>query len=54
VHSELANLILQVGFLRQEELRGQQHAKEQRLAVEAERDAMVEKKWLLKLLVEHA
>jgi hypothetical protein len=51
-HSALANLILRIGFLRQEELRGSAHAKVERISYEALRDAYTEKKWLLKALLD--
>lgn len=53
-HSAISNLIVQIGFLRQEELRGQQHAKDERLGMEAVRDAYIEKKWLIVKILEHS
>lgn len=52
-HSNIANLCLRIGFLRQEELRGVSHAKETRLEYEACRDAYVEKKWLIVKILEY-
>jgi hypothetical protein len=52
-HSAIANLIIRVGFLRQEELRGTQEAKVMRLEMEALRDAYIEKKWLLVKVLEY-
>jgi hypothetical protein len=52
-HAAIANLIVQVGFLRQEELRSNAPAKEMRIGQEALRDAYIEKKWLLVKLLEH-
>jgi hypothetical protein len=53
VHSNIANLTLRVGFLKQEELRGVTHAKTERIGFEALRDAYVEEKWLIKAVLEH-
>lgn len=52
-HSAISNLCIRVSFLRQEELRGMQHAKEMRYEMEGLRDAYVEKKWLIKAILEH-
>jgi hypothetical protein len=52
-HSAIANLTIRVGFLRQEEMRGADHAKTERAGFEALRDAYIEKKWLVKTLLEH-
>lgn len=52
-HSNISNLIIRIGFLRQEELRGTQSAKEMRIEMEALRDAYIEKKWLLVKVLEY-
>jgi hypothetical protein len=52
-HSAISNLLVQAGFLRQEELRGNQSAKELRLETEALKDAYIEKKWLLTKILEY-
>lgn len=51
-HGSLANLVVQAAFLRQEELRGVEHAKLQRLGVEGLVAAYTEQKWLVKTLLE--
>lgn len=51
-HTALANLAVQVAFLRQEELRGTQHAKVERIGVEGLAAAYTEQKWLVKTLLE--
>ena len=52
-HSALANLHVRIAFLRQEEDRGNKDAKETRHQMEGLRDAYTEKKWLIKMLIEH-
>ena len=52
-HSNIANLCIRIGFLRQEEIRGVAHAKEQRLDYEAKREAEIEKKWLIVKVLEY-
>ena len=54
VHSNIANLCIRIGFLRQEEIRGVSHAKEQRLDYEAKREAEIEKKWLIVKVLEYS
>lgn len=52
-HSAISNLHIRIAFLRNEELRGQKSAKEQRNAYEGLLNAYIEKKWLLVKLLEH-
>jgi len=52
-HSNIANLCIRIGFLRQEEIRGVSHAKEMRLEFEAKREAEIEKKWLIVKVLEY-
>lgn len=52
-HTALANLHIRIAFLRQEEHRGQQHAKVERLEYEGVRDGWEEKKWLILRLLEY-
>ena len=51
-HAALANLAVRVAFLRQEELRGTQHAKVERIGLEGLAAAYTEQKWLIKMLLE--
>lgn len=52
-HSLLANLHIDIAFLRGEEARGVSHAKPERLDKEALLAAYTEKKWLLVKLIDH-
>lgn len=52
-HSSIANLHIRIGFLKQEELRGQPGAKIERVAFEALKDAHLEQIWLLNKLLEY-
>jgi hypothetical protein len=52
-HSAISNLLVQAGFLRQEELRGNNSAKEVRIETEALKDAYIEKKWLITKVLEY-
>lgn len=51
-HTALANLAIRVAFLRQEELRGVDHARVERIGMEGLTAAYVEQKWLVKTLLE--
>jgi len=51
-HSALANLCVQVAYLKAEEIRGSEGAKIRRLEAEGLRDAYTEKKWLIKTLLD--
>ena len=51
-HTALANLAVQVAFLRQEELRGVEHARIARVGTEGLVNAYTEQKWLVKTLLE--
>jgi hypothetical protein len=53
VHSAIANLAVHAAFLRQEEVRATQGAKEQRLEVEGLLAAFTEKKFLILTLLKH-
>lgn len=52
-HTGLAHAHVRIGFLRAEELRNVQHAKQERVQLEGERDALVEKKFLLLRLIDN-
>jgi hypothetical protein len=51
-HTALANLAARVAFLRQEELRGAEHAKVERIGTEGLMAVYTEQKWLIKTLLE--
>ena len=51
-HSAVANLAVQIAFLKQEETRGTEGAKLQRYETEGLQAAYVEKKWLIKALLD--
>lgn len=51
-HQAIANLHIQIAYLKEEEERGAQGAKVLRRQMEGTRDAYIEKKWLLKTLLE--
>lgn len=53
-HQNIANLAISIAYLKGEEERGTQHAKELRRQMEGTQAAYTEKKWLLKTLIEYA
>jgi len=51
-HSAVANLAVQISFLKQEEARNTEGAKLRRIETEGLQAAYVEKKWLIKALLD--